>query len=161
MCGAQLPLQTLGGVSSAEVLTGQKLETSHNALLPVPANHSREPNEDLRDGSIVNARYFRPGNPAWAERVTQNLKGSQLYKVTMEAGTWIRRRHRMRKRYPDSPIVTGAQLFLEILLDTFNMPKLLAPTDTSDVSLLPRRKSDCSSRRSKQSQVIPRCLIYE
>lgn len=79
----------------------------------------------------------------------------------MKTGIWIGFRNQTGKRHADSSVDTGTQPLFEMLLDTFKMPKPLAPADTIDVNLILRRWPDRPHHQTEQIQVNQRNATYE
>lgn len=111
----------------------------HNASLSTLSNHPSVP-KDLREGSTVYVRDFRPGDLVWKEGVVQRERGPNLCKVVVKAATWIKHRNQSRKRYADFIDEIGEKF--PLILDVFSVLNPCAPTNAAGMNPLPRRWLD-------------------
>ena len=154
--------------SPAEVLMGRKLRTTFSAMIPRKAEPEAVQHPRLKIplqlGTKVYARDYRAKEENWTAGKIVKRRGKVIYDVAVDNEVWVRHRNQLRPRHnDDSTDGNSAQLPLDILLETFDIPNDGAkPATNSPVKcqVQPRRCTNRARKPTVQLQVNPRLKRY-
>jgi hypothetical protein len=163
--------QSPDGRSPAEVMLNRRLRLPHDAIRP-PSSHPQpvtERNPAFQPGSRVLVRDYRFGHHKWCVGVIIERIGQVIYTVRVGSRVWRRHANQLRPTQCSLPPTTECPLDLDLLLETFDLPKKTPTTtaaatpstpSTPDPALQPRRWTDRARKPVVPLQLDPRRQSY-
>ncbi|CAH8596854.1 unnamed protein product [Schistosoma turkestanicum] len=138
--------------SPAEILMGRRLKTIHSLMHPTNAPSSVKTKQQRQSayevGCPVFARDYRTNHGPWVEARVVRRVGRVMYEVEVGGDKWSRHRNQIRRRLaPDRPS-RAESLPLDILLDTFNLPRAPPREETQQQAVLRSRRYPLRQRRT-------------